>query len=210
MAPARIVYDDFERDSSITTKRRKLDVDVRGHEEERDGEVKEDIGEDASATVPPHPLDIKPSGNAYTATKNIKDHAGLFRRLPDELLMQLLEVLNAADLVRLGSTCKALYAFCRSDDLWKTLFIEYVPLGSPKNASNAENFMLGILLQLPLHGVVRGGLLSYHFHRIVKQRYRVQTCTVTRYIFPFIADMYRCRALLATSQPGMLSRASPT
>lgn len=76
--------------------------------------------------VPPHPLGIKPSGNAYDAKINIKSSAGFFALLPDELLLQLLEHLTATDLLRLGSTCKALYAFSAAEELWKALFIEYV------------------------------------------------------------------------------------
>ena len=78
-----------------------------------------------SLTVPLHPLEIKPAGNAYTATENIKLAAGSFALLPDELLIQVLEYLEAASLRRLGSACKALYAFSRLEDLWKTLCIEY-------------------------------------------------------------------------------------
>ena len=78
-----------------------------------------------SLTVPPHPLGIKPTGNVYTATENIKPAAGFFMRLPDELIIQVLESLDAASLQCLGCTCKALYAFSRFEDLWKTLCIEY-------------------------------------------------------------------------------------
>lgn len=78
-----------------------------------------------SLTVPLHPLNIKPAGNAYTATENIKLAAGSFALLPDELLIQVLEYLEAASLRRLGAACKALYAFSRLEDLWKTLCIEY-------------------------------------------------------------------------------------
>lgn len=84
-----------------------------------------------SLTVPFHPLKIKPAGNAYTATENIKLAAGSFALLPDELLIQVLEYLGAASLKRLGSACKALYAFSRLEDLWKTLCIEYeLPLSN--------------------------------------------------------------------------------
>ena len=81
-----------------------------------------------SLTVPSHPLRIKPAGNAYTATENIKLAVGpFFAALPDEVLVQVLESLDAASLMRLGSTCKALYAFSRLEELWKTLCIEYGP-----------------------------------------------------------------------------------
>ncbi|KAF6240328.1 hypothetical protein HO173_001939 [Letharia columbiana] len=74
--------------------------------------------------VPLHPLRIRPAGNAYTATEDIKMAAGSFAALPDELLIQVLESLDAASLKWLGCACKALYAFSRLEELWKTLCIE--------------------------------------------------------------------------------------
>lgn len=50
--------------------------------------------------------------------------------LPDELIIQVLDFLDAASLKRLACTCKALYAFSRFEDLWKTLCIEYELLSS--------------------------------------------------------------------------------
>ena len=82
-----------------------------------------DEPDDVVGAVPSHPLGIKPLGNAYTATENIKSRCGVFARLPDELLNHLLETLDASALVRLGSTCKALYAFTGADELWRSLFI---------------------------------------------------------------------------------------
>ncbi|KAF2662922.1 F-box domain-containing protein [Lophiostoma macrostomum CBS 122681] len=84
-------------------------------------------GEEVAAAVPPHPLNVKPAGNAFTASENLKSHCGAFARLPDELLNHILESFDADALVRLGSTCKALYAFTRLDELWRTLFIESPP-----------------------------------------------------------------------------------
>lgn len=78
---------------------------------------------DLAAAVPPHPLDIKPAGNAYTADENLKASCGTFGRLPDELISHMFESFDADMLVRLGSTCKALYAFARLDELWRALFI---------------------------------------------------------------------------------------
>jgi len=71
-----------------------------------------------------HPLGVKPSGNKYTATENARKAIGKFQILPDEILAILLEYLDSRLLRHLGSTCKALYAFCYLDDLWKALFIE--------------------------------------------------------------------------------------
>lgn len=77
-----------------------------------------------SVAIPPHPLRIKPAGNVYGANENIKLSAGYFAILPDELIIQILESLDAVALTQLQRTCKALYAFTRLEDLWKTLYIE--------------------------------------------------------------------------------------
>ena len=86
-----------------------------------------ELEEESPNSIPHHPLGIKPLGNQYTATSNGKDAIGPFKLLPDEVLAILLEYFDSSQLCLLGSTCKFLYAFCRSDDLWKTLFIKYVP-----------------------------------------------------------------------------------
>jgi hypothetical protein len=77
----------------------------------------------AAIAVPSHPLGIKPAGNAYTASENIRSRCGLFARLPDDLLSHILESFEADVLIRLGSTCRALYAFTRLDELWRALFV---------------------------------------------------------------------------------------
>lgn len=76
--------------------------------------------------LPPHPFGIKPTGNLYTASENAKSAAGLFSVLPDEVILQIFEFLTDRLLLRLGATCKALYAFSTLDELWKTLLIGYV------------------------------------------------------------------------------------
>ena len=81
-----------------------------------------------SPLVRRHPLGVKPSGNALTATVNLKSACGLFARLPDELLAQFLEHLDAPTLLRLGSACRGLFAFSRNEELWRALFVEYVSL----------------------------------------------------------------------------------
>ena len=112
MAPGRLLDETTEgnRDHSLVSKFSELSKEA----EEGDSE----------AVIPPHPLGIKPSGNAYTASRNIRPAIGSLAILPDELIIQLLEYLDARELVSLGSTCKALYAFGRSEDLWKALFIQ--------------------------------------------------------------------------------------
>lgn len=84
--------------------------------------------EEIAVAVPTHPLGIRPAGNAYTATENLKSRCGAFARLPDELMSHMLESFEADVLVRLGSTCKALYAFTRLDELWRALFVGYVTI----------------------------------------------------------------------------------
>lgn len=74
-----------------------------------------------------HPLGVKPLGNALGDTVNVKNLSGLFASLPDELLIEMLEYLSPRELTYLGSTCRALYAFCRLDELWKSLYLQYVP-----------------------------------------------------------------------------------
>lgn len=75
-------------------------------------------------TIPGHPMGVKPSGNALLATENLRDAIGTFKLLPDELISMLLECLDGPDLLSIGRTCKAFYAFTRAEDLWKALFIE--------------------------------------------------------------------------------------
>ena len=91
-------------------------------------EVNHHVPDIPNIIVPLHPLGVRPAGNAYTSTKNLKDAAGLFACLPDELIISVLEHLEAKSLLKVRETCKALYAFSRFDELWKTLFIAYVPL----------------------------------------------------------------------------------
>lgn len=88
------------------------------------GEIIEESESDSSVSIPPHPLGVKPLGNQYTATSNARYAIGLFQILPDEVLTIVLESLHPELLALLGSTCKFLYAFCRSEEFWKSLFIE--------------------------------------------------------------------------------------
>src|SRR5580698_5167722 len=79
---------------------------------------------EAGEHLRPHPLGVRPEGNAFTdrpVFRPPRDFAGLFRMLSDELLGRLLEYLDARSLCALGGTCKQLYAFTRVDDLWCAL-----------------------------------------------------------------------------------------
>lgn len=96
-------------------------VDVAS--EQRRTSVDSQILEESSILIPHHQLAVKPAGNQYTASSNARHAMGNFQSIPDELVAIVLEYLESAQLRLLGSTCKALYAFSRSDDLWKSLFI---------------------------------------------------------------------------------------
>ncbi|KAL2161484.1 hypothetical protein VTH06DRAFT_8046 [Thermothelomyces fergusii] len=84
--------------------------------------------EDDSAvdsSVPPHPLGVKPLGNKYfSASTDARLSIGALQALPDEVLMQLLEYMDARTLRMLGYACKFLFACCMADDVWKTVFLE--------------------------------------------------------------------------------------
>lgn len=88
------------------------------------GVVESSSFEESPNSIPLHPLGVRPLGNQYTATSIARKFIGTFQAVPDEIIAIILEVFESHDLRLLGATCKFLYAFTRSDDLWKTLFIE--------------------------------------------------------------------------------------
>jgi len=177
MAPGRLLDDD---DSSLplVSRHKRPRRDVLSNEEvvlsegaavdeEEEAVARSSETISSPSTVPPHPLGLRPSGNAYTATRDIKAFTGHFARLPDELLLQLLEVLDPVDLVKLGGTCKALHAFCSAEDFWKTLFIEYV-MPNVSHRKSCSIFIPDILLRSPFPGVGRGALRISNSLPIVK------------------------------------------
>lgn len=84
----------------------------------------------------PHPLRIRPSGNALlsiTARTRVDTLGPLFGRLPDELLMTVLqEVEKPRDLLALGHTCKALFGYCWNDELWKHMVYQDAKKRTPE------------------------------------------------------------------------------
>lgn len=82
----------------------------------------DDLGD--SSLVKRHPLGLRPSGNALTSMVNLKASFGLFAYLPDELFQQFLEYLDPSTLLRLGGTCRGIYAFTRNEELWRAVFVE--------------------------------------------------------------------------------------
>ncbi|MCJ1478491.1 hypothetical protein MMC13_007171 [Lambiella insularis] len=88
-----------------------------------DAEMAGNASDRPPTTIPSHPLGVRPAGNAYTSTRNLKNSAGMFSSIPDELIMSVMEHLEVTELLNVGFTCKALYAFSRFDELWKSLLI---------------------------------------------------------------------------------------
>lgn len=112
--------------------------------------------------LPPHWNRVKPSGQAYLATENIKIAAGPFSMLPDELIIRILEYLDILSILRIGSTCKALWAFSRLDEpLWRSIFMKYafssfVP--SCQNLQISLNYHYTVLVLVALRLFIRIGL----------------------------------------------------
>lgn len=75
--------------------------------------------------IPVHPMGVKPLGNRYFASgPTARQSLGLLARLPDEMILQILEYFDIETLKDVGFTCRFLYAFCHLDELWKALFLE--------------------------------------------------------------------------------------
>lgn len=76
------------------------------------------------AAIHTHPLGVRPSGNRLTiAVRDVRAHMGSFSRVPDEVLHLVLEWLDMSTLLKVGSTCKALFAFASNEELWRSIFI---------------------------------------------------------------------------------------
>jgi hypothetical protein len=73
---------------------------------------------------PSHPLLVKPSGNALTSEIDLRSSMGAFGRLPDAMILLLLEYLDQKSLIQIGSTCRALFAYSAYDQLWRDLAAE--------------------------------------------------------------------------------------
>ncbi|KAK4083589.1 uncharacterized protein Triagg1_1251 [Trichoderma aggressivum f. europaeum] len=92
-------------------------------------EASDSIGDSHSDSIPTHPLGVKPLGNQYLATRPIARRSiGTWAVLPDEILALVLEGFDKSSLLSLGSTCKFLYAFCHSEELWKALHLRNIEL----------------------------------------------------------------------------------
>lgn len=78
-----------------------------------------------SDSISTHGLGVRPLGNQYlTGGPNARANIGTWRSLPDEMLMVVLECFDKSCLLKFGQTCKFLYAFCHSEELWKAVYLE--------------------------------------------------------------------------------------
>lgn len=76
-------------------------------------------------SISAHALGVRPLGNQYLAGgPNSRASIGTWRFLPDEMLMVILECFDQSCILSLGQTCKFLYAFCHSEELWKAIYLE--------------------------------------------------------------------------------------
>lgn len=84
-----------------------------------------------SSLTKPHPLGVRPSGNTLLCSDPSKCNplntlGPLFGKLPEPLLMTILqEIEEPMDLLHLGHTCKAMFAYAWNDELWKHMVYRY-------------------------------------------------------------------------------------
>lgn len=97
-----------------------------------------------------HPLGVRPSGNALTGSSaHAHDSIGTFGALPDEMILTVLEWLEDAELLRLGQTCRAFFAFTSSEDLWKALLLRKGRLRSRWSGGWRATYLLRQSSDLP-------------------------------------------------------------
>ncbi|KAI0842106.1 Clavaminate synthase-like protein [Hypoxylon sp. FL0890] len=98
---------------------------ISGNATANGGELDATFAEISSDSIPAHPMGVKPLGNQYLVSGPTARHSlGSLGRLPDEMILQVLEYLDIPSLKGIAFTCRFLYAFCHLDELWKALFLE--------------------------------------------------------------------------------------
>jgi hypothetical protein len=112
-----------EHDGARPAKRIRFAENIKSKDAERTSQPPAS----ASTVHRPHPLLLKPSGNALlnpaTAMACRSGGLGVLARLPDALVLELLAHLPATELVRVQGASRALLAFTRHQALWKDLYI---------------------------------------------------------------------------------------
>ena len=102
---------------------------------------------DVEFDIQPHPLGVRPSGNALTANEDLRCNLGVLSLLPDQLVLTILEWLDENALLRLGAACRALYAYSTCDQLWRDLWIAR----SSKDKMRWRGSWRASLLRFPSH-----------------------------------------------------------
>lgn len=97
-----------------------------------------------------HRLGIRPSGNGLTESAHARHNIGTFGVLPDEVILTVLEWIEDAQLIVLGKTCRAFFAFTSNDDLWRTLLLQKGLLKSPWRGSWRATYLGLQSSELPL------------------------------------------------------------
>jgi hypothetical protein len=79
-------------------------------------------GRRSSASIPPHPLGIRPTGDGWGRKPGCRPNLGpLLRPLTDSVHVMILSHLSARDLLSIGETCRAMYVLSSDEETWKAL-----------------------------------------------------------------------------------------
>ena len=71
-----------------------------------------------------HPHGVRPAGNAILSKDNAANYMGLFSSLPDWIVLNIVEYCDAKTLIELSHTCKAFWAYCNHDPLWRDMALD--------------------------------------------------------------------------------------
>ena len=104
----------------------------------------------SGAQIHAHRLGIRPSGNVLTEPAHARNNIGTFGILPDEVILTVLEWIDDVQLIALGTTCRAFFAFTSNDDLWKTLLLQKGLLKSAWSGSWRATYLGLKSSELPL------------------------------------------------------------
>ncbi|KAL6005105.1 Arginine-specific demethylase jmj22 [Asimina triloba] len=96
-------------------------------------EIEEETLEfDIKPSAPSHTHGVQPLGNLLFSSSpfNSRNYVlGNLSSLPDDLLVDILSLLDPAQLVRLSATSKALYVFASHEPLWRAIVLDALPSG---------------------------------------------------------------------------------
>ena len=169
---------------------------------------------EAGEHLRPHPLGVRPEGNAFTdrpAARPPRECAGRFRALPDELLARTCSSTSTRRaLCALGGTCKLLYAFTRVDDLWRTLFVARQALHSHRPYASKSDETEPAPSSSRSAGAAPGAPPTCASRSTARRTSRARGCTRTGCTGPSSARTHLCRATPAGSRARTASPASPT